>query len=43
MTIEIETNPPGWKDPTNLGPMSEGTATKTHVSKTFEYPASLLE
>jgi D-tyrosyl-tRNA(Tyr) deacylase len=42
VTIEIETNPPEWKDPSGLA-AKDGETVKAHVNKTFEYPASLLE
>ncbi|EME46266.1 hypothetical protein DOTSEDRAFT_22359 [Dothistroma septosporum NZE10] len=45
VTIEIESNPPELKNPTNMGPLKEGDAIKTNLQKTFELPAaaSLLE
>ncbi|CAK4033303.1 aminoacyl-tRNA hydrolase [Lecanosticta acicola] len=47
VTIEIETNPPEMKNPTSMEPPGEedeGASTlKTHIQKTFEYPASLME
>ncbi|KAK4503785.1 hypothetical protein PRZ48_004700 [Zasmidium cellare] len=43
VTIEIDTNPPEMKNPSGLQPPEEGDTLKTHVHKTFELPASLLE
>lgn len=48
MTIEIETNPPEWKDPTGFASAKgqkpeEGDTLKGHIHKRFEMPASLLE
>lgn len=43
VTIEMETNPPEMRNPTNMEPLKEGHTTKTNVQKTFELPASLLE
>ncbi|SMQ45388.1 unnamed protein product [Zymoseptoria tritici ST99CH_3D1] len=42
VTIEIETNPPEMKNPSGFPP-EDGETAKGHVTKTFEYPASLLE
>lgn len=31
------------KNPTGMEPFADGDTTKTHINKTFEYPASLME
>lgn len=48
VTIEIETNPPEWKDPTGMASgkaqkPEDGDTLKGHVHKRFEMPASLLD